>query len=127
LLPLAHLFAEAAGPAVVCLAADDLARDLVDDDTLAELVEVDDVMGVILVRAGFAVDTLYVFQEVFDCCSEGLVGRAGDELERFDHVGMHRFRRVGGEVRQPIGGWEVVPCHRGIAMEGWYHVRRIFP
>lgn len=134
-LSLLHLLAKLPGPAVIRLAADDFARNLVEDDALAHLADgggLQRVAVVVIAAVGgiavgrlapLVVDCFDVPEEILDRLGEGLVGWAGGKLERLDQVRLHRLGRVWCEVREPVGGWKVVPRHGRIAVHGRDHER----
>lgn len=123
---LLHLVAEGARPAIVRLPADDVAGDLVDDNSLPHLIQVDDVLVLAACREPpFAVHLVHVREQVLDSLSQSLVGRPGGELERLDQVGMHRLCRVWRQMREPVGGGQVVPRCGRVSVNCGQHIRSI--
>lgn len=109
-----HAVAKLSRPAIVSLPADDIPREFVEDDSLAKLVDINDI--IVLWQASPGKDSLRVKDQSLDRRGNGLVCRPGSKLNGLDEFWQHGLGRVGNEVRQPRCGGEIVPCRRGVAV-----------
>jgi hypothetical protein len=87
LAPCPHLMTEGSGPAVIGVSSNNFAVDLVDLDLFAHPI---DVNGPIFAEHHIlSVYLLHVDQQLFHGFDEYLVSRAGRQLQRLDHGGVH--------------------------------------
>lgn len=111
--------AKLARPSIVCIASYDFSSLFVSDDSLPELIDIDN--GVLIVLEIIqAIYSIRILQKPFHSSDKLLVCGPRYELQRLHGFWSDRSRRVGDDVGNKVTCRKIVIWSGGITMGGWH-------